>query len=225
LDTYKQDFSKYAKKFQIKYVDLIFNNIPQQLGKKFKYSHIEVNYRKRELSPSLDLLVTAGIVHKVIHSSGQGIPLGANIDPQTFKTIFLDVALSQALLGLDLESWFLNPMQQFVNKGEIIEAFIGQELLAYSNYHAKKQLHYWQRNTPGSTAEIDYLIQSGEHIIPIEVKSGSGKTLKSLHLFLDSHKRSPFGVRFSTQNYSMYENIYSYPLYAVAQAVKGFKNF
>ena len=114
-------------------------------------------------------------------------------------------------------------MQQFVNKGEITEALIGQELLAYANPHSKNQLYYWQRNAPGSTAEIDYLIQSGEKIIPIEVKSGSRKTLKSLHLFLEKHKNSPFGIRFSTQNYSQHDNLYSYPLYALASAAKTFK--
>ncbi|KKP35850.1 MAG: hypothetical protein UR26_C0002G0150 [candidate division TM6 bacterium GW2011_GWF2_32_72] len=223
IDTYQQDFVKYAKKHQIKYVDLIFNNIPQQLGKKFKFSSIEGDYRKRELSPALDLLVTAGIAHKVTNSSGQGIPLGANIDPQCFKVIFLDVSLGQALLGLDLESWFLNPMQQFVNKGEIVEALIGQELLAYANPHAKSHLYYWQRNVPGSSAEIDYLIQRGENVVPIEVKSGPGTTLKSLHMFLDSHLKSPYGYRFSTQNYSKFNNVQSLPLYAVAAITKIFK--
>lgn len=225
IDTYQQDFVKYAKNNQIKHVQAVFNNIPQQLGKKFKYSNIEGDYRKRELSPALDLLVTAGIAHKVTHSSGQGIPLGANIDPECFKVIFLDVALSQALLGLDLESWFLNPTQQFVNKGALVEAFVGQELLAYATPHAKNQLYYWQRNAPSSSAEVDYLMQRGETILPIEVKSGAGKTLKSLHLFMESHKaNTPFGIRFSTQNYSKHENIQSYPLYAVAAITKMFKN-
>ncbi|MCK4517354.1 ATP-binding protein [Candidatus Babeliales bacterium] len=220
IDTYRQDFSKYAKKFQIKYVDAIFNNIPQQLGKKFKYSSIEGDYRKRELAPGLELLATAGIAHKVFHSSGQGIPLGANINPECYKVIFLDIALSQAVLGLDLESWFLNPMQQFINKGEIIEAFVGQEILAYTNPHAKKQLFYWQKNVPNKSAEVDYLIQKGEQVVPIEVKSGTGKTLRSMHSFLKSHLKSPAGIRFSMQNYSKYENIESFPLYAVAAIFK-----
>ena len=220
IDTYRQDFVKYAKKFQIKYVDAIFTNIPQQIGKKFRYSGIDGNYRKRELAPALDLLVTAGIAHKVTHSSGNGIPLGANINPECYKIIFLDVALSQAILGLDLEAWFLNPMQQFVNKGEIVESFVGQEILAYANVHAKKQLFYWQRNAPSSSAEVDYLIQKGEKIIPVEVKSGSGKTLRSLHLFLKSHPNTSFGIRFSTQNYSRHESIESFPLYAVAAIFK-----
>jgi predicted AAA+ superfamily ATPase len=220
IDTYRQDFAKYAKKFQIKYVDTVFNNIPQQLGKKFKYSSIEGDYRKRELAPAVDLLITAGIIHKVVHSSGNGIPLGANVDPECYKIIFLDVALSQAVLGLDLESWFLNPMQQFVNKGELVEAFVGQEILAYANAHAKKQLFYWQRNAPSSSAEVDYLIQKGEKIIPVEVKSGSGKTLRSLHQFLESHPHVLFGIRFSIQNYSRHEKIESFPLYAVAAIFK-----
>jgi uncharacterized protein len=220
IDTYRQDFVKYARRHQIQYLDAIFNNIPQQLGKKFKYSSIDGDYRKRELAPALDLLVTAGIAHKVTHSSGQGIPIGANVDPQCYKIIFLDIALSQALLGLDLGEWFLNPTQQFINKGEIIEAFVGQELLAYANPHAKSYLYYWQRNVPGSAAEVDYLIQQGENVVPIEVKSGSGKTLKSLHLFLESHPHTPYGLRFSTQNYSIYENIQSFPLYAVAAIKK-----
>ena len=223
IDTYRQDFGKYAKKFQIKYVDLMFNTIPQQLGKKFKYSNIEGDYRKRELAPSLDLLVTAGVAHTVLQSSGQGIPLGAHVDPQCYKALFLDIALSQALLGLDLEAWFLNPMQQFVNKGEIIEAFVGQELLAYANPHAKSQLYYWQRNAPSSSAEVDYLIQRGEKIIPIEVKSGAGTTLKSMHLFLESHPQTPFGIRFSTQNYSKHDNLLSLPLYSVAAITNMFK--
>ena len=222
IDTYRQDFSKYAKKFQIKYVDSVFTNIPQQLGRKFRYSSIDGDYRKRELFPALDLLVTAGIAHKVVHSSGNGIPLGANVDLERYKIIFLDVALSQAVLGLDLESWFLNPMQQFVNKGELVEAFVGQEILAYANAHAKKQLHYWQRNAPSSSAEVDYLIQKKEKIIPVEVKSGLGKTLRSLHLFLKSHSHVSLGIRFSTQNYSRHESIDSLPLYAVAAIFKTF---
>jgi predicted AAA+ superfamily ATPase len=220
IDTYRNDFVKYAKKNQIKYVNDIFNNIPQQLGKKFKFSEIEGDFRKRELTPALDLLATAGIVHKVTHSSGQGIPLGANVDPGNYKVIFLDIALAQAILGLNLADWFLNPTQQFVNKGAIAESFVGQELLAYANPHAKSNLYYWQRNAPSSSAEVDYLIQKGENIIPVEVKSGPGSTLKSMHMFLDSHSDSPFGIRFSTQNYSRHEKIDSLPLYAVAAILK-----
>jgi predicted AAA+ superfamily ATPase len=245
IDTYRNDFVKYTKKNQIKYVDTLFNAIPQFLGKKFKYSDIACpvealrrgaecskseegrrwkgDFRKRELAPALELLVTAGVVHKITHSSGQGIPLGANVDSQNYKVIFLDIALTQAILGLDLAEWFLNSTQQFVNKGALVESLVGQELLAYANSHAKSHLYYWQRNAPSSTAEVDYLVQRGENIIPIEVKSGAGKTLKSLHLFLESHTNTPYGVRFSMQNYSEHDRVQSLPLYAVAAITNRFK--
>ena len=219
LDAYRQDFGKYTKKLQIKYVESIFKNIPMQLGRKFKYTLIEGEYRKRELAPALDLLVTAGIAHKVFHAAGQGAPLGAQADPQNYKTIFLDVALSQSLLSLDIAGWFLDPSAEFVNKGALVEAFVGQEMLAYDDPYAKKDLYYWQRETRGSEAEIDYLIQQKSAIVPIEVKSGKGSTLKSLHLFLESHPSSLYGLRFSTQNYSELQNIKSYPLYAVAKVM------
>lgn len=219
LDSYRQDFDKYARTRQIKYVELVFKSIPICLGRKFKYSLIEGDYRKRELAPALDLLVTAGIAHKIFHSAGQGAPLGAQIDPQDYKVIFLDVALAQVLLDLDVAGWFSDPRAEFVNKGAVIEAFIGQEMLAYDDPHTKKNLYYWHRETRGSEAEVDYLMQSKSSIIPVEVKSGAGSTLKSLQLFLESHAASPHGLRFSTQNYSEYQNIKSFPLYAVAQVM------
>ncbi len=78
---------------------------------------------------------------------------------------------------------------------------------------------FWQRSEKNSEAEVDFIIQRDGKIIPIEVKSGAGSTLKSMHSFLQTHLDSPYGLRFSTQNYSVYENIYSYPLYAVGNVL------
>jgi uncharacterized protein len=219
LDTYRQDFGKYTKNMQIKYVELIFNYIPVQLGRKFKYSLIEGDYRKRELSPALDLLVTAGVAHKTLYSAGQGMPLGAHSDLQDYKVIFLDVALGQQLLGLDVAGWFANPLAEFVNKGSVVEALVGQEMLAYDDPYIKKNLYYWHRDARGSEAEIDYLLAVSHTIIPVEVKSGPGSTLRSMHSFLESHSASPYGIRFSTQNYCTFQNIKSLPLYAIVQVM------
>lgn len=220
LDTYRQDFGKYADKFQIKYVSTLFDAIPRFLSAKFKYSAIEGDYRKRELSPCLDLLTTAGVAHSVVRTAGNGVPLGAEADLEDFKVIFLDSALAQTMLGLDLKAWFLHPEQQFVNKGSLIEALVGQEILAYAHPSYKTNLFYWRRNVAGSEAEIDYLISRQAIVIPVEVKSGTGNTLKSMHMFLESHKDSHYGIRFSTQNYSVHEKIHSYPLYAIASVMK-----
>ncbi len=219
IDSYRQDFGKYARQAQVKYVDKIFEAAPLQLGGKFKYSAIDGEYRRRELVPALDLLVTAGVLHKVYQSAGQGVPLGAQIDVKDYKTIVLDVGVSQALVGLDCTEWFIRPEQAFVNKGSLMEAFVGQELLVYGDCRRKKDLFYWHREAASSQAEVDYLVQQGQHVIPVEVKSGSGRTLKSIQLFLESHKASPYGIRFSTNNYSRYNNIHSYPLYAIMGAV------
>lgn len=215
IDAYKQDFAKYAKKHQIKYVDTVFRAIPQQLGNKFKYARIEGEFRKRELAPALELLDTAGVAHEIFSSSGQGIPLGAQADIQDYKVLFIDVGLTQTSLGLDLSDWFLHPLHAFVNKGELVEAFVGQEMLVYAEPFKKQQLYFWRRQAKSSQAEIDYLIQKDGHIVPIEVKSGAGTALKSMRIFLELHEATPYGIRFSTQPYSSFEKLESYPLYAV----------
>ena len=97
-------------------------------------------------------------------------------------------------------------------------------MLVYADPFITTELFYWHRESPSSQAEIDYVIQQKDAIIPIEVKGGSGKTLKSMHLFLESHKQSPYGIRFSTNNYSLFEKLHSYPLYAIAKVI-GTNNF
>jgi uncharacterized protein len=216
LVSYQQDFNKYAAKHQIKYLDALFRHAVSQLSKKFMFSRVE-GYQKRELEPALELLEKAGLVYPVTRTSGQGIPLGADAQLKDFKVIFLDVGLSQASLNLDITQWFIEPLKAFVNKGEIVEAFVGQEMLAYTDPIAKGHLFYWRREERNSTAEVDYLVQLQEKVVPIEVKSGEGTTLKSMRLFLESHPASLYGIKFSTQNYSTYEKINSYPLYAVSK--------
>lgn len=215
--TYQQDFEKYGKRFQIKYIDLLFKNIPRQLGQQFRFSKIPGEYRKRDLAPCLDLLIKANVANSIISSAGNGIPLGAETNLDKFKILFLDIALSQTMLGLDQRFWLTDyDNANFINKGAIAEAFVGQELLAYTRPDRIAQLYYWQKEKTGSQAEVDYLVQKQENIIPVEVKSGEGRSLKSLRLFLENHLHAAYGIRFSIHNYSVYEKIHSYPLYAVS---------
>lgn len=215
-ETYRQDFPKYAKRHQLPYLDILFHQIPHFIGKQFKYSAIHGEYKKRELAPCLHLLQNAGVIHQITHSAGNGVPIGAEANLEQFKTIFLDVGLSQSLLGLDLAAWFLNPDKEFVNRGAIAEAFVGQELLAYSSPKSRGELYFWKRDALGSLAEVDYLHDAQGVILPIEVKSGHGSTLRSMHRFLEDHKSSEHGLRFWSQNYEALNKIESRPLYAVA---------
>lgn len=212
--TYRQDFEKYARKAQIKYLEQLFRQIPHLVGKDFSYREIHGEYRKRELAPALELLERANIIHSIRHASGQGIPIGSDIDFETFKIIYLDIALCQTLLGSDISPWFLRPLEAFENRGELAEGFIGQELICYENPENKAELYFWKRKAKNSSAEIDYLIQRGEQIYPIEVKSSHGNTLRSLHIFLESHPKSSLAIRFSSLNYSILDKLDSRPLYA-----------
>lgn len=217
--TYQQDFGKYAQRFQIKYLDALFKGIPVQLCMPFNFSKISGEFRKRDLFPPLELLEKAHVVHMIKRSAAQGVPLGAQADGKQFKAILLDVALAQTLLGFDVGFWVTHSLDQFINKGSIVEALIGQEILAYEHPLHKGELYYWAREKAGSEAEVDYVVQSGESVIPIEVKSGKGTTLKSMQMFLESHQQAPYGIRFSANNYSVYQKIRSYPLFAVAGAI------
>lgn len=220
-NAYEQDFAKYAKKHEIKYVDLLFKQIPAHVAQVFKYNQLSTDYRKRELEPSLHLLEKAGILHQVFYSGGNGFPLGAEIDFSKFKLILFDIGVCQTILGLELKDWFINPKLAFINKGQMAENFVGQELLVYSNAVDRESLYYWSNETRGSHAEIDYLVTRQQKIIPVEVKSGHGAGLQSMRKFLESHRTcSPYGIRFSVHNYSVFDSIHSYPLYAVAGTIE-----
>ena len=216
LATYRQDFEDYSASWQIKYVELIYNQIPKQLGHKFKYSLVDGDYRKRELAPALDALVTANVAHKVYYASGSTPPLLIHEYGDDYKAIFLDIGLAHTALGLDNAGWFIDPQHEISVKGQLIEAFVGQELLVYNTPRRRGSLFYWHKETRTTSAEIDYLTEIKRQIIPIEVKAASGKTLRSLKHFLETRPTTPYGIRFSAQNYSVYENVHSYPLYAIA---------
>jgi predicted AAA+ superfamily ATPase len=210
-DTYRQDFAKYSRRSQVKYVELVFNEVPRFLGRKFIFARLSGSWRRRDLQPAVDLLAAAN-----------GLPLGAQAAPNRFKLLFLDIGLAQAMLGFDGAAWILDPEHAFVNAGELAESFVGQELLAYATPHVSPALYYWHREAAASNAEVDYCVAAGHRIVPIEVKSGASGALKSLRLFLDTHKKiSPEGVRFSTLNYSTVDALTSYPLYAVGSFMAG----
>ncbi len=217
IASYRQDFEKYAMEHQVPCVETLFRQLPHFIGEQFQYKNIHGNYRKRELAPCLSLLCKANVIHRIYHSAGNGIPLGAEMNLEWFKIILVDVALTQALLGFDLSTWFLRPGIEFINRGTIAESFVGQELRAYAHPLREANLFFWRRAEKSSSAEIDYLHERDQVVIPIEVKSGHTGTLKSMHLFLAEHaETTPYGIRFSSQNYSRFEKLDSRPLYAVA---------
>ncbi len=217
LDTYRQDFNKYATSKKIQYVEKIFESVPRLLGQKFRYVSVDREIRSRVLKQALELLIKAGIVHSVTHSAANGQPLGAEANQNIFKLIFLDIGLAQTMLGVDSGQWIVDMQKMFVNKGEIAEAFVGQELLAYNDPFIRKKLYFWMREQKNASAEVDYVEIVQGNVTPIEVKSGKTGSLKSLYLFLKQKTNTRFGVHFSLNNFYRKEKINGLPLYAVSR--------
>jgi predicted AAA+ superfamily ATPase len=145
--------------------------------------------------------------------------LGAQINPQKQKMLLLDTGILQRLLNLPLSPILLNDDFSVINKGSIAELFVGLELLKSYPLNWGPQLYYWQREKPGSLAEVDYVIQKNEAIIPIEVKSGTTGAMQSLHLFL-KEKNIAYGIRTSLENFAQYGAIKVIPLYAISHVLK-----
>lgn len=215
VDVYRTDFQKYAKSHQIKYVDLLYQKIPQMVGKKFIYSSIDSDYQARELKPALDLLTKAGIVHKIYHSSTSRAPLKAGAKLDFFKVILSDVGLMQAILNQNISTWIIDPSEAAQHAGDVVEAFVGQEILASYPPNKQYELFYWAREKRNSSAEVDYLFEHNETIIPVEVKAGKSTKLKSLKIYLQEKKASPYGIHFSPQNNKDTRAIRHFPLYLV----------
>jgi len=219
LITFKDDFAKYKNKVNVSRLTEVFNSAAIQAGGKFKYSKIDYSASSNSLKDSLNLLEKAGIIYKITHSSANGIPLGAEINNKKFKVILFDTGLHQRMLGIDISKYIAIDNFETINKGAMAEIFSGLEILKNSNRNILKKLYYWHREARSSNAEVDYVIQSGEEIIPVEVKAGKTGSLKSLHQFMDSHK-SKTGIKISLDNYCKNNNIISVPLYAIAEILK-----
>jgi predicted AAA+ superfamily ATPase len=215
LDTYRNDFGKYAKHIDYKNLQLLFAKVPGLIGQTIKYASITQEVQSRELKRALQLLVYAGIINPIYCTQASGLPLNTTQIENKFKLLFLDVGLVQytSRLGADI---LLTDDILLLNRGSLAEQFVGQELLTLMPAYEHSELFYWQRDKPSSTAEVDYVTHIGSKIIPIEVKAGKTGRLKSLQVFLQE-KKLPLGVRISQQSLSYEKNILSIPFYMIAE--------
>ncbi len=213
--SFQDDFRKYKTKISSIDIKEVFNSIALQAGRKFKYSNIDSNAPHVPLKKALEVLVQAGLAYKVYHSSSRGIPLGGQIKANKFKVILFDSGIHLQMLGLDLQEILIAQDIDLINKGSLAEIFVGNELIKYFSETSQKDIYYWHRENRASNAEVDYVIQKGAEIIPIEVKSGVKGKMQSLRLFL-SERKIKKGVRVSLDKFSIRDNLWSYPLYAVS---------
>ncbi len=214
ISTIKTDFAKYKQRSPIQRLSEVFESVAFQSGSKFKYSNIQSGSSTAPLNDALNLLVDAGIAHKIHHSSANGIPLGAQINPRKFKAVLFDTGIHQRILGLNLADYLLAKDFNAINKGSIAEVFVALELIAYQSFHQKSALYYWHREAKSSNAEVDYVIQRSERIIPLEVKAGTKGQMQSMRKFM-SDKKLEKGIRISMENYATLGDIDILPLYAI----------
>ncbi len=213
FQNYRHDFGKYGKRANYEMLEKSLLKIPGLVGTSFSYSAIDSLSHSRVVRQAVELLEKAGICLRVFSSSGAGLPFHTYINEGKFKILFLDVGLLQNTMGISRETYLATDLFS-VYKGSVTEQFIGQQLLAKKLPYEDPELFYWRRNKPGSDAEVDYLIQRGGTIFPIEVKSGTTGTLKSLQLFIKEHN-SKLGIRLSLHPLSLHNAILSIPLFAI----------
>lgn len=198
LQTYEDDFSKYRKRIYPQRLRMVFRRIPSLIGGKLKYVQLDPAERSRELADTVQILELARVIHRVVHSAANGVPLGAEAKENDFKPLFMDVGLVSTSLGLNLPSLEMADDLLLVNNGALAEQFVGQHLLYGQARYEKPQLYYWNREKRNASAEIDYLISYGSTAVPVEVKAGTTGSLKSLQVFV-AEKHTPVAVRFSAQ--------------------------
>ncbi len=218
LATFRQDFLKYSPRTDVGCLNAVLNSVPQKIGQQIKYSGLAQGYSNPTIKKAFELLETARIFRKVKAASPAGLPLGASASDKKFKALLLDVGLLGSFYGVSRSQEYSKTDILSVFQGALAEQFIGQEILSATG----NDLFYWSREAKSSNAETDYLIEKQGKIVPVEVKSGKGGSLKSLHLLLETYKNINEAIVFSDAAYrkSEIQKIAFVPLYFAPAVLK-----
>ena len=219
LVSLKNDFAKYKKRVPLARLHEVFESVIHQSEGKFVYEKAAMQASNVQVKQALELLIMAGLVYPVTHTAANGIPLGAETNPKFQRMFLFDTGLFQQVLGLDMAQIFVTNDFKTINRGAIAELFVGLELIKNASCYTPNPLYYWQREKNNGSAQVDFLIQRGEQIIPIEVKAGTRGTMQSLRWFM-KEKGIKTGIRTSLENFAHYEDIEVYPVYAISNLSK-----
>jgi len=214
LDSYRDDFSKYKPHIDTTCLDVVFLNVAKSVGDQLKYTRLNAGHSGQMNRKAFNLLVKARIIHKIPDCDPSGLPLGATANQKKFKASMLDIGLMQRISQVPAELELQQNKLLAMYRGKLAEQFVAQELLAWHS----SELYYWARNARSSNAEVDYLTVKGSTIYPVEVKSGAGGSLRSLHLMLENYPNCPYGLVLYDGTYSKRseQKLVFLPLYSVA---------
>ena len=213
LASYENDFSKHVSANTVEKIRMLWRTIPSQLAKenkKFIYNAIKTGARAKEYELALLWLKDAGLVYQVNRIKKPDLPLIAYQDFEAFKLFIVDVGLLSALTNLDVKT-ILEKTQIFEEfKGSIAEQYVYQQLKSADD---DMPIYYWSNDS--SRSEIDFVVQLGEYVVPVEVKAEKNLKAKSLKNFIQEYK-SEKSVRTSLADYKLNDNnLYDIPLYAI----------
>lgn len=208
LTAYSLDFAKHAPAKDIPRIAAIWNSIPSQLAKenrKFVYKLVKTGARAREYEDSLLWLEHAGMIHRLFCSTKPGLPLSAYDDLAAFKIYLCDGGLLRAMAQLPADVlWSENPLYTEF-KGAMAENMVLQSLVS----HFEVMPRYW---TSEGSAEVDFLLQNGTALLPIEVKSGTRLSGKSLGIYIGRFD-ARLAIRYSMNNLKRDGAILNIPLF------------
>ena len=212
LDSYQFDFSKHAPIKDFPKILAIWQSIPEQLAKdnsKFIFGHVRKGWRAKDLEDALVWLEGAGLVYKVCRIEKPFIPMSAYADPTAFKLYLCDVGLLRKLSRLPYEVILESNTLYTEFNGAMTENFALCELLK----SAENMPYYW---TSGNSAEVDFVIQCGTQIVPIEVKSERNVKAKSLAEYRKKYE-PVYAVKTSMRSETNGIGVLNIPLYLIGR--------
>ena len=211
LAAYEQDFSKHAPNEIVPKIRMLWNSIPSQLArenKKFIYGLVREGGRAREYETAIMWLSDCGLVHKVSRVNAAGVPLKAYEDLKAFKLFIVDVGLLGCMTGLRQRT-LLDGDDLFVeSKGALTEQYVCQQLETIEDLG----IYYYTNDR--SSCEIDFVVDTGEQIVPIEVKAETNLRAKSLKTYRERFEPE-LSVRTSMADYKKEDWLLNLPLYAI----------
>jgi len=209
LTAYQNDFVKYSNPSQAVKTSEVWRSIPYQLAKenkKFKYSDVKKKARSTMYETTMAWLLGAGLIQKCDQIRAPKLPLKGYQDDSKFKLYFLDTGLLGAQLGLTPDL-VVHPSRLFKEyNGAFIENYVANEIYR----SVSKELCYWA--SPGK-AEVDFLLNIKNNILPFEVKSGNSRELRSLRSYQDKHTPKLL-ARISPKNFEQRGEFINIPIYA-----------
>ena len=213
LEAYEQDFSKHAPVETVPKIRMVWNSIPSQLAKenkKFIYGLLRKGGRAKEYETAIMWLSDCGLLHKVSRVNGAGIPLKAYEDSKAFKLFMVDVGLLGCMTGLHAGT-LLDGNDLFTEfKGALTEQYVCQQLKTLDDLGI-----YYYTNDRGS-CEVDFIVDTGKHIIPVEVKAEVNLKAKSLKTYREKFNPE-ISVRTSMSDYKREDWLINLPLYAIEE--------